>query len=230
MKDSFSVRDLPASDRPRERLARLGSEALSAQELLALILGSGTRKEPVMVLAQRLLSRFADLKGVGAASLEQLQKEGGLGLAGAARIKAAFEAGRRSEGPSPQDAGPAVRAPEDVVAQVGPGLRGRKKEVFTLLALDVRNHVIGGPREVSVGTLDMSVVHPREVFKEAISASAASVILVHNHPSGDPEPSDEDIKLTKRLVEVGELVGIAVTDHIIVADRRFVSLKGRNLF
>ena len=227
MRKSFTVHDLPPAERPRERLLQLGPEALSVQELLALILGRGVRGESVMVTAQQLLSRFGDLQSIANSSLEELCQVKGIGLAKASQITAAFELGRRLES-YPEKGKAIVRSPENVLNEVRSRLKGRKKEHFLTLFLDTRNQVLG-VAPVSVGSLDSSLAHPREVFKEAISANAASVIFVHNHPSGDPQPSEDDIKLTRRLVEAGNIVGIEVLDHVIVADKVCASLKGMKL-
>ena len=229
MKKSFTIHDLPVSERPRERLQKLGVEALSAQEILALILGRGVSGESVMVTAQRLLSQFGNLKGIASASVEELSQVKGIGIAKAAQIKAAFELANRLEGYPEAGDKPLVKTPEDVASLVKSRLKGKKKEHFLALLLDTRNQLIK-VSEISVGSLDTSVVHPREVFKEAIAASAASVIFVHNHPSGDPEASEDDIKLTKRLAEAGEIVGIDVLDHIIIGDKKYLSLKREGLF
>ena len=159
-------------------------------------------------------------------SVEELSQINGIGPAKAAQLKAAFDLGRRLDG-SPREgkAQAQVKSPEDVISAIGGTLRGKKREHFLTLLLDTRNRLIR-VATVSMGSLDSSIVHPREVFKEAISASAASVIFVHNHPSGDPEPSEDDIELTRRLVEAGKLLGILVLDHVIVGDGTFVSLKG----
>jgi DNA repair protein RadC len=228
-KKSFTIHDLPLSERPRERLQKLGAEALSAQEILAVILGRGVAGESVMVTAQRLLSQFGNLKGIADASVEELSGVKGIGIAKAAQIKAAFELSSRLDGYSQAGDKPVVKTPEDVNVLVKGRLRGKKKEYFLALLLDTRNQLIK-VSEIAVGSLDTSIVHPREVFKEAISASAAAVVFVHNHPSGDPEASEDDIKLTKRLAEAGELVGIEVLDHIIVGDKKFLSLKREGLF
>ncbi|HEX75116.1 MAG TPA: JAB domain-containing protein [Dehalococcoidia bacterium] len=228
MKKSFTVHDLPLSERPQERLSKLGIEALSAQEVLALILGRGIRDESVMVTAQKLLSKFGNLKNIAAASLEELTEIKGIGPAKAAQIKAASELGKRLESSFDEGQKSTVKSPQDAIKLVKNRLKGKKKEHFLVLSLDTRNHLIN-THTISVGSLDSSIVHPREVFKEAISSSAASVIFVHNHPSGDPEPSEDDIKLTKRLVEAGDILGVEVLDHIIVCDRDYLSIKARNL-
>jgi len=226
---SFTIHDLPLSERPRERLQKLGVEALSAQEILAVILGRGVSGESVMVTAQRLLSKFGNLKGIAEASVEELSQVRGIGIAKAAQIKAAFELSSRLDGYAQTRAKTVVKTPEDVIGVVGGRLRGKKKEYFLALLLDTRNQLIK-VAEISVGSLDSSIVHPREVFKEAISASAAAVIFAHNHPSGDAEASPDDIELTKRLAEAGELVGIEVLDHIIIGGKNYSSLKRKGLF
>jgi len=196
---------------------------------LALILGRGIAGESVMTTVQRLLSQFGNLGGIAGASVEELSQVKGIGLAKAAQIKAAFELANRLEGYSEAGDKPLVKTPEEVVNLVRSRLKGKKKEYFLALLLDTRNQLIK-VSEISVGSLDSNIVHPREVFKEAISASAASVIFVHNHPSGDPTASEDDIKLTKRLAEAGEIVGIDVLDHIITGDKKYLSLKREGLF
>lgn len=229
MKRSFTLHDLPLSERPRERMVKYGAESLSAAELLALILGRGTRGEPVMVIAQQLLSRFGSFAGLAKASIEELSQTKGIGLAKASQLKAVFEINRRVEEQPPLSKGKGVvKTPQDALGQVKSYLKNKRKEHFLTVLLNTRNQVIKVV-PISVGTLDSSLVHPREVFQEAISASAASVIFAHNHPSGDLSPSEEDIKLTRRLKEVGELIGIEVLDHLIVADTGFISMKERKL-
>jgi len=228
LKKSFTIHDLPVTERPRERLSQLGVEALSTQEIISLILGRGTAGESVTVLAQKLLSTFGNIKNMAAASLEELLKIKGIGPAKAAQIKAAFEIGKRLE-TSTEELNPLITTPESIIRQIKPSLKGKKKEHFVLISLDTRNHLIN-KQTVSIGSLDSSIVHPREVFKEALIASAASVIFIHNHPSGDPSPSEDDIALTKRLAEAGKILGIAVLDHIIICDNAYVSMKARNLF
>ncbi len=228
MKESFTVRDLPLTERPRERLIKFGVEALSTQELLAILLGRGIKGESVLITSRNLLTRFGTLKNLTQASVAELTQTKGIGIAKATQIIAAFELGNRLE-TSEKPFQEKIKSPEDVIRAVAKKLKGKKKEHFLVLSLDTRNHVIDS-QIISIGSLDASIVHPREVFKEAISACAASVIFVHNHPSGDPEPSEEDIKLTKRLIDVGEILGIEVLDHIIICDSNYLSMKAKKLF
>jgi DNA repair protein RadC len=228
LKNSFTVHDLPLSERPRERLSKLGSEALSSQEILALILGRGIKGESVIVTAQKLLSKFGNLKNLASASIEELTQIKGIGPAKAAQIKATFELSKRLENSSSETTKITVKSPEDVVKTARNLLKGKKKEHFLVICLDTRNHLIK-TSTVSIGSLDCSIVHPREVFKDAISSSAASVIFIHNHPSGDPTPSEDDIKMTKRLIEAGEIIGIEVLDHIVICDSEHLSMKAKNL-
>ncbi len=204
-----------------------GEGKLTVPELLAVLLGRGIANESVTVTVQRLLSHFGGLEGVAEASMEELMVVRGIGTAKAAQLKAAFELAKRLE-KAKADRKPVkrerVKKPEEVFELVKGRLAGKKEEHFLAVFLNIRGHIIK-TEEVSMGSLDASIVHPRELFLKAMRATAASVVLVHNHPSGDPEPSVEDIKLTKRLVEVGELVGIEVLDHVIVGEDTFSSLK-----
>lgn len=227
MKRSFTVRDLPKQERPRERLFKLGPEVLSAQEILAIILGRGTRGKSVLDITQRLLNRFQGLKGIGQASIEELTEIDGIGRAKACQLKAVFELARRLES-YPDIEKPTVATSEDVVKFVKSQFKGKKKEHFVAVLLNSRNHVLRTAK-ISIGSLNATVVHPREVFGEALAAHAASVIFVHNHPSGDPDASDDDIKLTRRLVEAGKIMGVGVLDHIIVSDQGFTSMKSQGL-
>ena len=227
MPKTFTIHDLPKSERPRERLIKLGPEALSAQELLALIIGRGTPGKSVMHIAQELLNKFGNIKNIGEATIEQLCKIQGIGLAKAAQIKACFEIGKR-EALEPEQKKYDIQNPQAVVKTIRTSIKDKAKEHFKLVILDSRNKIIG-ITNVSIGTLNASLAHPREIFKDAITHNAASIILVHNHPSGDPEPSEDDLLLTKRLVESGKILGIEVIDHIIIAKNEFLSFKEKNL-
>ena len=227
MGSTLTVRDLPLSERPRERLAQLGAEALSEQELLACILGRGVAGESVLVSAHRLLGSFGSLRGIAEASVEQLSRIHGIGPAKAVQLKAAVEFARRLTLPSTEEH-PLVDNLEAAVALLRPRLVDKKKEHFLALLLDNRHHPIR-MSAIAVGSLSATLVHPRELFKEAIAASAAAVIVAHNHPSGDPEPSAHDVQLTERLVEAGALLGIEVLDHLIIGSGRVVSLRAAGL-
>ncbi len=181
-----------------------------------------------MLTSQKLLSKFGNLTNLASASVEELKEINGIGLAKAAQIKAAFELGKRLDDSFDEGTRITIKSPEAVIKSARSRLKGKKKEHFLVVCLDTRNHLVG-IRTVSIGSLDCSIVHPREVFKDAISSCAASVIFVHNHPSGDPTPSEDDIKLTKRLVEASEIIGIEVLDHIIVCDKDYLSMKAKNL-
>ena len=223
---SFTIRDLPRAERPRERLQKHGAEALSSQELIALLLGRGIKGESVMVTAQRLLSAFGNIKNLSEASIEELSAIKGIGLAKAAQIKSAFELARRKD--DHDYAKISVKSHQDVVKLVREKLKDKKKEHFLILCLDTKNN-LKKISTVSTGTLDTNLVHPREVFKEAFQSLASSIILVHNHPSGNPEPSEADMEITKRILETGKIVGIDVLDHIIIADNKSFSFKEKGL-
>ena len=225
---SFTVHDLPKQERPRERLQKLGPEALSSQELLALIIGRGIPKKSVMTIALELLEKFRNVKAIGQATLEELSQIKGIGIAKAAQIKACFELGKR-EDLDPEDLVPFdIKNPETVVKAIRTSIKDKAKEHFKLILLNTRNKIIG-LSTISIGTLTTSLVHPREVFKDAIVHSAASVVLAHNHPSGDPEPSEDDLKITKKLVESGKILGIEVIDHIIIGKNNFYSFREKGI-
>lgn len=226
MAKSFTIHDLPQEERPRERLVKFGEQALSAQELLQLILGRGVAGESVAVMAQKLLAQFGSLQKLAEASIEELSSIKGIGLAKSAQIKAAVEMGRRLSTQTPAYKKKELLNPEKVAKLVRSKLKDYSKEHFYLIALDSRNWSI---HEVSLGTLNASIVHPREAFTEAIKSKAASVIIAHNHPSGDPEPSQDDLEITKRLVEAGKLMGIEMTDHVIIARDSHFSFKENRL-
>lgn len=224
---SFTIHDLPKQERPRERLQRFGPEALSAQELLALVIGRGTPGKSVVNIAQELLVKFGNIKAISEATIEELSKIKGIGLAKAAQIKASFELGKRQDLEIELD-DLDIKKPQDVVKAIRARIQDKAKEHFKLILLNTRNKIIG-ISTVSIGTLNTSLVHPREIFKEAIIHNAASVVLAHNHPSGDTEPSENDLTITKRLVEAGKILGIEVLDHIIVTKNSFFSFKEKGL-
>jgi len=220
----------PASaevDRPRERLFRLGAGALSDAELLALLLRTGARAERAIDAAAALLRASGGLSGLGRCVGPELMTSHGVGPAKAASVLAALELGRRIAGRRLPEGAP-FRSPADVFAHFHPHLRDASQERFAIVLLDGRHRVL---REevISLGTLTASLVHPREVFRPALRASAAALILVHNHPSGDPTPSPEDREVTERLAAAGELLGIRILDHVIVAERGYHSFRESGL-
>jgi len=219
----LTVKDLPIPERPRERLIALGAETLSQHELLCCILGRGIAGESVLVTAQRLLKAFGTLRGLAEASVEQLATVRGVGPAKAAQLKAAIELARRLEDGS-RAAGCTIETAEAAAALLRPSLTAKKKEHFVAILLDTRHRLIR-LSPIAVGSLSASLVHPRELFKEAIAACAAAVIVAHNHPSGDPTPSEHDVALTKRLGQAGKLLGIEVLDHLILGTEGVVSMK-----
>jgi DNA repair protein RadC len=226
-KKTLRVTDMPGSERPRERLRLLGSEALSAQEILAIILGSGSG-ESVMTTAQRLLNEFGDFEGLASASVEDLDKVRGIGPAKACHLKASFEMANRIATSTKSTQRRIIKTPEDAYLEIKGRCQGEQREHFWEILLTTRNRLIQCT-EISVGSLDTSIVHPREVFKTAIAVSAASIIVAHNHPSGSHEPSADDISLTKRLIEAGKLVGIDVVDHLVIGSHGYLSMKREGL-
>ena len=217
--------DLPAEDRPRERLARLGAQALSTRELVSVLLGTGARGTSALALADDLLDQ--GLHPLAARSVPDLERTRGLGRAKAARLVAALELGARAATDAPS-ASPVLASPEVTGRYLLPRYSTRPVETFGLLALDVR-HRLRREVVISVGCLTASLVHPREVFQEAVVSRAAALVLFHNHPSGDPEPSAEDLALTRRLVAAGSLMGIEVLDHLVLGAGRFISLRQRGV-
>lgn len=222
------VKDVPLAERPRERLLQVGASFLSNAELLAILLRTGSSNESVLHLAQKILAELETLHNLHDVTIEELTKIKGIGPAKAVQIKAAIELGKRIVLQSPIDR-VSIRSPKDVAHYIMEEMRYLKQEHFIALLLNTKNQIIG-KETITVGTLNSSLVHPREVFKPAIKKSSSAMIVVHNHPSGDPTPSKEDIDVTHRLVNAGELIGIDVLDHIVIGDNAYISLKEKGLF
>jgi DNA repair protein RadC len=214
---------MAAADRPRERLHEMGPRALADAELLALVLRTGDRQRDAWTIARAALDRFGGLAGLAAASGPALEAMPGLGPAKSASLRAAIELAWRIID-EPLELGQPIRSPADVQRHFRRSLRVLQQESFHVLLLDGRHRLIRA-EEVSVGTLTASLVHPREVFRDAIRSAAAAIVLVHNHPSGDPSPSAEDRSVTERLRSAGALLGIRVLDHVIVADSGYFSFR-----
>jgi len=220
------IKDIPKVDRPREKLIKYGPKFLKDYELLAILLGTGTKGKNVLEVAQNILSNYSKKKLLGL-DFTQLKKINGIGPAKATQILAAFEfAGRVLEVDSSSIL-PIVQTTKDIVAQIS-FLREHKKENFVVLYLNSRNELLN-KETISVGTLNASLVHPREVFEPATRIFAAQIILAHNHPSGDSAPSEDDLNLTKRMVESGKILGIEVIDHVIISNLNSFSFKEKKL-
>jgi DNA repair protein RadC len=228
-RDTYSptIREMPSSERPRERLLRYGAQALSTSELLAIILRTGTPNENVLRLSQRLLVRFGGLAGLARASATELIAEKALGPAKAAQLKASLELGRRLLVERPEER-PQVRSPADAANLVMSEMSMLEQEHLVVLLLDTKNRVLT-QSTVYKGSLNTSLIRVGELFREAIRANCASLIVIHNHPSGDPTPSPEDVAITRQIVQAGKLLDIEVLDHLIIGLQRFVSLKERGL-
>lgn len=226
-----SIRTWPESERPRERLLAQGPQALTDAQILAILLRTGGAGQSALDVAHSLLQAFGGIRELGVAAPWELCQHPGVGPAKAAQLLAAFEIGRRVAA-RPLARGRRITTSRDlyeVVQAYLPHVRDRKKETFFVVLLDGRHQFITQV-QVSEGTLNASLVHPREVFSPAIRHAAAAVVLLHNHPSGDPTPSPEDIQITRRLVQAGELLGIRVLDHLILGDRSYASLVDLGLF
>ncbi len=223
----LTIKELPSDERPREKLRLRGSAALSEAELLAIILRVGTKGKTVVELAQKLLKDYEGLSGLARASFEELCTVHGLGEAKAAQLKAALELGSRAGLPG-QGKPVQVRCPDDVAARLMPDLCDLDHEELHVVLLNTKNRILKTVK-LYVGSLNTSLVRPAEVFKEAVRLNCAAIILVHNHPSGDTEPSADDVKLTEEVVQAGKHLDIEVLDHLIIGDHRWLSLRERRL-
>jgi DNA repair protein RadC len=222
-----TIKELPSDERPRERLLHYGANALSNAELLAIILRVGTRDENVIVVAQGLLARFGGLAGLAQARPYELTSAKGVGTAKVAQLKAALEIGRRLLLESPEDR-PQIRSPADAANLVMTDMSLLEQEHLRVMLLDTKNRVLN-TTTVYQGSLNTSLIRVGELFKEAIRCNCASLIVLHNHPSGDPTPSPEDVAVTRQIVAAGKLLDVEVLDHLVIGRQRFVSLKERGL-
>ncbi|MBN1640260.1 MAG: DNA repair protein RadC [Anaerolineae bacterium] len=221
------IRDMPENERPRERLKHYGAGALSTSELLAILLRTGVHGENVIQVAMRLLADYHGLSGLAKASFGELEATRGVGPTKVTQLKAAFELGRRLLVESP-DERPQIRSPADAANLVMLEMGLLEQEHLRLLLLDTKNRVLEMPT-VYIGNLNTSVIRVGELFRYALRANCAGIIVVHNHPSGDPTPSPEDIRVTEKIIAAGKLLDIDVLDHLVIGRQRFVSLKERKL-
>ncbi len=226
-KSRLTIKDLPEEERPRERLLNLGAEKVSNAELLAIIIRTGSSRDSALELAQKILNKAKELREMPYLSVEELEEINGIGPAKAVQVKAALELGRRMAAAS-RGHNVDITSPGDVFNFMAEEMRYLEQEEFRVILLNIKNKVIAS-ETVFKGSLNSSIVHPREIFRLALKRSAASIILLHNHPSGDPTPSGEDINVTKRLIEAGEIMGIKVLDHVIIGEGRYLSFREKGL-
>jgi DNA repair protein RadC len=222
------IADLPSDDRPRERLAQAGAGALNTAELLAILLRVGVAGENAVRVGERLLSELHGLPGLHRATYSDLCAIHGIGPAKAAQLMAAIELGGRIRSASPEER-PVISSPADAANLLMYNMAGLDQEHLFVILLDTRNRVLGRPQEIYHGSLNTSLIRVGELFREAIKVNAAALIVAHNHPSGDPSPSPEDVAVTRAVVEAGKLLDIEVLDHLVIGRHRFVSLKERGL-
>ncbi len=220
--------DIPEGERPRERLRLVGATGLSQRELLAILLRIGTRGRSALILADVLLARFGGLSGLARADLTELQNVPGIGPVKAVELKAALELGKRMVLSAPDQQRPQIKSPADAAQLLMLEMGVLEQEEVRTLLLDTRNRVIAAPM-IYRGSLNTTSMRVAEVFKDAIRVNSAGLIVAHNHPSGDPAPSAEDVRVTKTLVQAGKLLDIDVLDHIVISQSRYVSLKERGL-
>lgn len=218
-----TIKDLPLEERPREKLLKYGADRVSNTELLAIILRTGTRTRSALTLAEHILARVNELRELPLLTVEELMEIKGVGAAKGIQVKAALELGSRIASSYRQDS-LAITSPQDVADMLMEQMRYYQKEYFKIILLNTKNQIIA-TEIVSIGSLNSSLVHPREIFNIAVKRGCASIILAHNHPSGDPTPSKEDMEVTVRLVDSGEILGIKVLDHLIIGEGRYYSFK-----
>ncbi len=226
-KPTYRITDMAESERPRERLARLGAQALNSAELLAILLRVGVKGENAVQVGHRILNTYGGLRGLHQASFDEVKSQRGLGEAKAASIKAAIELGRRLSLEAPEERA-IIHSPTDVAALVQYEMSVLEQEHLRVMLLDTRNQVIDIV-EIYHGSLNSSMIRVGEVFTSAIRRNAANIIIIHNHPSGDPTPSPDDTVVTKAIIEAGKLMDIEVLDHLIIGQNKFVSMKERGL-
>lgn len=229
IKKRMTVKELPSDDRPREKLLQKGAESLSDAELIAILLRTGRKGKSVLEISQELINDEKNLALLATRSVKSLTKISGIGNDKAVTLAAAFELSRRILSQSKWRSDKKITSPQDIADIFIPILRDEVKEKFIVVCLNSTNKVIKY-ETISVGNLNSSVVHPREIFKVAIDNNSASIILIHNHPSGNPEPSNEDIRITKKLVESGKILEIPVFDHVIIAGETYTSFVEKRLF
>jgi len=228
MKEKYTIMEIPKDERPREKLIKYGSKSLSNSELIGILLRVGSKKDTAITLGQKILrENEKGLLNLVNATPESLNKYHGISNAKAATLLAAVELGKRISTTKAEDTFK-ITSPQDVSALVMEDMRYYKKEYFKIILLDTKNKVID-IMTISIGSLNSSIVHPREVFLEAVKKSSASIVLLHNHPSGEVQPSREDINITQRLIKAGEIMGIKVLDHIIIGDGKYLSFKEENI-
>lgn len=234
--NSFTLHDMPRAERPRERLLKYGADKLSSAELLALILNTGTKGESVLMISQKLIMQFGSLKGIMEASVEDLKQLKGMGEVKAAKLSASFAIAKKvleeirlnELNSATVKKKKSITSPQELYNIIKDKISNFSKEHFFVASLDARNNFIGID-EISVGTLTASIVHPRETFESAIKRHAAHIIIAHNHPSGETDPSEDDLKITKRLIDSGKIMGIEVLDHLIITQNDFLSFKEKML-
>lgn len=220
------IQEIPLIDRPRERLKRLGPSVLRSDELLAILLGSGSKKDPVLEVSRALIRKFGSIDGISRASLEELQDVSGIGLAKALTLKAAFELSFRSQDNSYEN--PFIKTAKDAFLAAKPYVKNEKRELFLTLMLNVRSQLIS-VEIISIGILTATLVHPREVFSPAIQKKAHSIIVIHNHPSSYLKPSTEDLCVTKQLKDASQVMDIPLIDHLIISEENYFSFRENGL-